>query len=417
MPPVPSRPVRILVVAEAYPWPAIDGYRQRLAHMITGLTVAGTVDVFALVDRHGEEAPPGLPGLGRVVSAPRHDRGVSGWLGEWLGGDRPRRVLEFDWTEAHRELAAWGPQVDLVWYSHIDAWVATSDLFAGVPAIVDFDNLENLMLRLRRRSGPQLAGSQAISERLGVIGRWGISRAFDIVDERRWTRLQQRCGAAVDRVVVCSELDAQRSGLGNAVVIPNGSNEVHGAVTDRRLLRGDHPRMIFVGALDYEPNADAVRWFVTEVLPLVRRRLPGARLAVVGRGSDMLGLPGQVPGLEVVGEVADLGPELLAADISVVPIRLGAGTRLKVVEAMANHLPMVTTTVGCEGIALRDGTHALVADDPRRFADRCLRMLTDGTIRQELADNAAQLFSDRYRWSSVEAKVSELAREVAGDAP
>lgn len=412
MPPVPSGSVRILVVAEAYPWPAIDGYRQRLAHMIAGLSAAGTVDLFALVDRHGEDDPPDLAGLGRVVTAPRHERRASERFGDWVRGDKPRRMLWIDWTEGHRELAAWGPQPDLVWYSHIDSWAATSDLLPGVPAIVDFDNLENLMLRLRRRNGPHLADTEGPSAKASALVRWGASRAIDLVDERRWSRVQRRCADAVQRVVVCSDLDVRRSGLPKAVAIPNGSDEAPGAVTDRRGLRGRVPTMIFVGALDYEPNADAIRWFASEVLPVVRARLPQARLRVVGRGSAALGLWDRVPGLQIVGEVADLAPELLAADVSVAPIRLGAGTRLKVIEAMANHIPVVTTEVGCEGIALSDRTHALLAYDPRRFADACLRLLTDAALRQELADNAAKLFMARYRWEPIEATVADLAREV-----
>ncbi|MCZ7630119.1 MAG: glycosyltransferase [Microthrixaceae bacterium] len=79
---------------------------------------------------------------------------------------------------------------------------------------------------------------------------------------------------------------------------------------------------------------------------------------------------------------------------------------------MANHIPMVTTSVGCEGIALSDGVHALIADDPRTFADACLRVLASGDLRQRLADQAAELFASGYRWDSVESKVADLAREV-----
>lgn len=414
LPPVPSDSVRILAVAELYPWPTVDGYRQRLDHMLRGLAQAGSVELFCLAEPHDVSDTPEVDVVDRVVTAAKVERSASEWMGDWIRGDHPRRMLGIDWTEAHRELGAWGPEVDLIWYSHIDSWAATSDLFPGVPSIVDFDNLENLLLRLRRRSGPHLQGADSPTAMARGIGRWGTSRAFDLVDERRWTRIQQRCSESVDKVVVCSTLDIERSGLANAVAVPNGSSEVPGADSDRRPLRGGVPTMLFVGALDYEPNTDAVLWFIDEVLPRVRSRIPEARLRVVGRGADALGLSAIPPGVEMVGEVADLQPELEAADVSVVPIRLGAGTRLKVIEAMANHIPIVTTAVGCEGIALSDGVHALIADDPRSFADRCLGVLMSGEHRQKLADQAAELFMTSYRWSSVEAKVAELAREVAG---
>lgn len=380
--------------------------------MLRGLAEAGSVELFCLADPGVTPDPPEGVEVGRVVTSVKVDRAASEWMGEWIRGDQPRRMLAFDWTEAHRELGAWGPQVDLVWYSHIDSWAATADLFPAVPSIVDFDNLENLLLRLRRRSGPHLHGADGPVATARALGRWGTSRAFDLVDEHRWTRMQQRCATGVDRVVVCSALDVERSGLTNAVAVPNGSSQVPDADADRRSLRGGAPTMTFVGALDYEPNTDAVLWFIDAVLPKVRSRLPQAKFRVVGRGADALGLAHSPPGVEIVGEVADLCPELDAADVSVVPIRLGAGTRLKVIEAMANHIPMVTTSVGCEGIALSDGVHALIADDPRTFADACLRVLASGDLRQRLADQAAELFASGYRWDSVESKVADLAREV-----
>jgi glycosyltransferase involved in cell wall biosynthesis len=119
------------------------------------------------------------------------------------------------------------------------------------------------------------------------------------------------------------------------------------------------------------------------------------------------------PGVELVGEVDDVRSELDRTDVSVVPIRVGAGTRLKVLEALAHHLPLVTTTVGCEGVDVEDGRTALIADDPRTFADACLRMLDDGDLRQRLADAGAELFANRYSWPDIRERVAGLADEVA----
>ena len=118
------------------------------------------------------------------------------------------------------------------------------------------------------------------------------------------------------------------------------------------------------------------------------------------------------PGVELVGSVADLQAELSRADVSIVPIRVGAGTRLKVVEALANRLPLVTTTVGCEGIDVVDGVHALVADDAADFAAACVRLAGDGELRQRLADAGHELFAGRYDWDRIESDVAALATEV-----
>jgi glycosyltransferase involved in cell wall biosynthesis len=114
-----------------------------------------------------------------------------------------------------------------------------------------------------------------------------------------------------------------------------------------------------------------------------------------------------------VGEVDDIQAELDRTDVSLVPIRVGAGTRLKVVEAMSNRIPLVSTPVGCEGIPLEDGVHALIADDPRRFADSCVRMVCEPALRQDLADAAAELFEASYTWESIERTVAELGLKVA----
>jgi glycosyltransferase involved in cell wall biosynthesis len=170
--------------------------------------------------------------------------------------------------------------------------------------------------------------------------------------------------------------------------------------------------MFFVGALDYEPNTEAVEWFVREVLPRVRAQVPDACVRIVGRGAERVAWAAEVPGVQLVGAVPELAAELDRADVSIVPIRVGAGTRLKVVEALANRLPLVTTTVGCEGIDVRNGHDALIADDAASFAGACVRLLSDGALRQRLADAGAELFARRYDWDGIEATVAELARST-----
>ena len=406
--------MRILAVAELYPWPAIDGYRQRLEHMLAGLSRAGTVDLFALAPAEGDAAqPPADSAVAQLVTAPTVLRPTGEWMRSWPGSEQPRRMLGFDWTEARRELAAWDPQPDVIWYSLLDTWVAVSDLFPNVPAVVDFDNLENIHMLLRRRTLPQFAPGAPVLAKARASARWAASRSMDLVDERRWDRLQRRCAADVANVVVCSGLDVARSGCGNAVAVPNGADAPADVDADRRPLRGDAPTMLFVGALDYEPNTDAVDWMVRDVLPLVRRRMPEAVLRIVGRGAERVAWVADRAGVDLVGEVDEIRPALDGADVSIVPIRVGAGTRLKVVEALAHRIPLVTTTVGTEGIEVQDGTHGLIADDERSFADACLRLLSDGEERQRLSEAGAALFEDRYTWDAIGERVAALAASVA----
>lgn len=419
-------------MAEQYPWPAVDGYRQRMHHLIAGLTRVGEVEVVALdrrpagVSQDDEGRPEGVVEALGVPSGA--DAGLRAWLPIWWRGDMPRRVLAPDWTGVEAELrrrVADGDPVDLVWYSHVDTWfplhdvvehAAGSRLDGSSPpaAVVDFDNLEHLALRLRRTTPPRFAPDAGVLDKARASGRWAVSRGFDLVDERRWDRTQRHCADHVDRVVVCSELDLRRSGCANAVVVGNGASapDLDRVRRDRTELRGGVPTLFFVGALDYEPNTEAVEWFVREVMPSVRRSVPESRVRIVGRGAERVDWVRGRDGVDLIGPVDDLAEELDRADVSIVPIRVGAGTRLKVVEALANRLPLVTTTVGCEGIDVRDDVDALIADDAGAFARACVRLLTDGALRQRLADAGAELFARRYDWDGIEAAVARLASDV-----
>ena len=408
-----SAGITTLVVAELYPWPATDGYRQRLHNIVGGLSQVSTVDVVA-PDRPGMPPPEDPPWerVRRSLTVPvGGPQGPGGWVIDWVRGDLPRRLLSVDWSLLVDELAAWRDRYDLIWYSHVDAWEPTHDLFGSTPAIVDFDNLENLSMRLRRRIPPRFGHSSgaAPADRIATTVRWATSRCFDLVDEHRWDAVQRRCAAQVEHVVVCSPLDVERSRCPNAVVVANGAEPPAQVRTDRASWFDDRPSLLFVGALDYEPNAEAVSWFVEEVWPVVLAGRADARLRVVGRGGEALGRLVDAPGVELLGAVSDLGPELERADISIVPVRFGSGTRLKVVEALANHIPVVTTTAGCEGIDVVDGRTALIADDPTSFAGAVLRLVADGSLRQGLADGGRALFDDCYSWSGIRDAVAEIA--------
>lgn len=403
------------MVAEQYPWPAIDGYRRRMDHVVRGLARVGEVDVVAL-HRPGTADPvdPGIPAVDAIPVPVGGDAGIRQWLPKWLTSRAPRRVLGPDWSAMSERLTALraeGRSYDLVWFSHVDSWWAVATDVHAQAAVVDFDNLENIAMRLRRRVPPRVLPGSSPVARVRTVLRWISSRLFDLVDERRWDRLQRTCAAEVDVVTVCSDLDVVRSGCDNARVIGNGSQRPDVVHDDRTVLRSGVPTMLFVGALDYEPNTEAVEWFVSQVLDRIRQREPSAVVRIVGRGESAVSWVAEVPGVELVGAVDRVEPELESADVSIVPIRVGAGTRLKVVEALANHIPMVTTTVGSEGIDVVDGRHVLVADEAGTFADACVRLLRDGALRQVLTDNGAKLFAANYDWDIIE---DELAAMVAG---
>jgi glycosyltransferase involved in cell wall biosynthesis len=161
--------------------------------------------------------------------------------------------------------------------------------------------------------------------------------------------------------------------------------------------------LVFVGSMDWHANIDAMEFFVAETLTKIRERRPHTTVAIVGRKptAGILRLASQDARLIVTGTVPDIRPYLWGSRVSIVPLRIGGGTRLKIYEAMAAHLPVVSTSVGFEGLPLTPGQHLEVADTPPDFADRCLRLLADEAYRQRLGSAGYQLVASRFSWESV----------------
>jgi len=188
-----------------------------------------------------------------------------------------------------------------------------------------------------------------------------------------------------DLAVTVTEADGQelvRCGLKTPIaVVPN----VHGAHAYPTPPFGEREGLVFVGGFRHPPNVDAMKWFVTEVLPRIRERVPGMTLRVVGSDppDEVKALAG--PGVTVTGFVPETGPHLDAARISIAPLRYGAGMKGKVGEALGRGLPVVTTSIGAEGMGLVNGEHVLVADDPQAFAEAVLRLYRDQALWTRLA--------------------------------
>ena len=122
------------------------------------------------------------------------------------------------------------------------------------------------------------------------------------------------------------------------------------------------------------------------------------------------------PAVTVVGLVPAMEPELARADVAVVPLRYGSGTRLKILESFAHRVPVVSTTVGAEGLLVEDGVHLLLADDPESFAAACQRLLTEPDLRKQLVEAAEERYQERYECSVARQRIQALVREVVGDA-
>ncbi len=239
----------------------------------------------------------------------------------------------------------------------------------------------------------------------GRLARFASSplwRAAYRLEAGRAGRYEPRVAARFDRCLLISEADVAALGLPrptNVLVNPHGVDFEYfrrspGAVAETG-------RIVFTGNMAYAPNGDAVEWFVTEILPLVRRQVPGARLDVVGadptrRVLDLAALPA----VEVTGRVPDLRPYLERAVVGIDPLRIGAGLQNKVLEGMSMGLPMVITSIANEGIGAVPGEEVLVADDPPSFAAAVVRLLEDADLRRAIGGRARQTIEQRWSWAA-----------------
>jgi len=325
----------------------------------------------------------------------------------WLFSAAPLELVAHRPCAAKAEFEKWvGDQYDFVWFSKVRTYVLLGQPKLG-PTVIDFDDLEDQKL-LARVDATNSADRFTIS---GFVHGAG-ARAQTRLNARRWAKLQTGVARAAGRVVVCSDLDRQRLGSANAAVVPNGYDATD--VPAGRSTVGDPPVLLLQGSLSYGPNADAARWLVTEILPHIQVRCPGVRVRLVGEphgGVTPLHAP---PVVTVVGRVATMEDELARADLVVVPIRYGSGTRIKILEAFAHRIPVVSTTIGAEGLEVRADVHFLMADDADGLARACVRLLEDRELRARVVDEAHSLFLARYQWSTARDLIQGLALELAG---
>jgi len=404
--------VRTLVVAGEYPWPVNSGSRLRLATVLRGLTRCGPVDLFSVLPtaRTDIDPPDPLPGLERVGHVTFDDRPPAG-VDRLVTAARgtPFELPRSDGGASLRALTRFARgHYDLVWYFGIRPLLLCDGMVAA-PGVLDLVDLEDQKITARMAI-PDSAPHRGAAGR----ARRAAARAFSAEEVRRWRRLQRSAGGRVAATVVCSDLDADRAragGVPRVEVVPNAYRLVPEPVG--RTEVADPPVVLFQGTLRYPPNAEAARFLVREVVPLLAGQVAGVRVRLVGATSPALVGLDDPPAVTLVGQVPDMADELSAADVVVVPLRFGSGTRLKVLEAFAQRVPVVSTTLGAEGLGAVDGVHLLLADTAGGLAEACARLLVDGPLRARLVDAAHELFVREYAEDVVAARVAEVATRVA----
>lgn len=248
-----------------------------------------------------------------------------------------------------------------------------------------------------------------------------LSRGYFAEQYRRMRRFEAEACRRFDLVIAVSEEDARHFereyGIEAVAAVPTGV-DVDFFTPDAHAKRTGGS-LVFTGSMDWMPNEDGIRWFAEEILPRIRRGAPGVTVTIVGRNppAAISALAERDRGVKVTGRVPDVRPYMESGSVFIVPLRVGGGTRLKIYEGMSMGLPVVSTSVGAEGLPLTNGEHILLADDPESFAAACVRLLSDEKDARALGDRGARYVRERFGWNSVASRFADLCESVRPDVP
>ena len=401
---VSARP-SVLAVTSEVPWPLDSGGHLRTYHLLRAL--ARRMEVRLVVPTAPDlvgSSHAALEGAGvepSVIPLPR--RTFAGESVKVLRAalDREPYVL----FARHRrpsvlhalQQEVLGRAPSALYLDHLDSLVYAG-AFPGIPLVVDMHNVySRLVSRLAGESG---ALRRRYLEHESVLLRKMEQRAVDMA--------HTVLAVSHDEGRYFTQLGAKR-----VVVVPNGVDcDAYAGLPVAR--REGPPTLLYVGSMAWPPNASAARFLATQVLPAVRQQIPEARLLLVGRdpGPDVLALASPGNGVEVAANVSDVMPYYRAAHVLAVPLQSGGGTRLKILEAFAAGVPVVSTPVGCEGIDAINGSHLAIAERDD-FVPAILRLLKTPHLSSTLAHRARTLARQQYDWSVVGALACDAVASAA----
>jgi sugar transferase (PEP-CTERM/EpsH1 system associated) len=403
---------RILILTPQLPYPpqALTGFSQgttiRNFNLIAGLRRRHTVDLLTFYAPTAIGGPELLsPYCEQVVTAPPPVRPLGRRALDTALRKAPDMALRLETPMMHDRLAGMlrAQRYDILQIEGIEmAPYALALEPAARPQLIFDDHNAEYVLQKR-----------AFATDARRPRRW-VGAAYSLIQWRKLMTYERRICAAADRVVAVSEVDRQAlrklaPGL-EVTVVPNGVDLdfYRPGVTPPEPGLGPHS-LVFTGKMDFRPNVDAVLWFVDEVLPLITSVLPDARFYAVGQSPHprLAALAGH-PSVDVTGRVPDTRPYIAGAGVYVIPLRIGGGTRLKVLEAMAMGQAIVSTRLGCDGFPLEDGREVRFADAPDEFAEAVVSLLQSRDQAEALGRSARAYVETNYGWDVIVPRLEAL---------
>jgi len=403
-----ARP-RILILAPQLPWPPHQGTAIRNLHIALHLAERHDVTLAAFAPDGADPGPLPAAGIALATAPPPPPRPLAVRLRDLpttAVPDLARRLDSPAFSARLARLIAESPPFDVVQIEGLEMarhGLAVHALAAArghrPRLIYDAHNAEWVLQDRAWRTDIRRP-------------RTWVGAAYSIVQTakiRRFERALVRAAYAT-AAVSAADADALRALAPGAriVVVPNGVDLDHYAPADPNAVTAT--RCAFTGKMDFRPNIDAAVWLCERVWPRVRAACPDATLALVGRdpAPRVTALANNALGIDVTGAVPDTRPFIADAGVIVVPLRVGGGTRLKVLEAMAMAKPIVATTLAVEGLDLEDGVEACLADDPAAFAAAVVELMGDPAARADLGAAARRRAERDFGWSALVPRLAAL---------
>ncbi|HSD83901.1 MAG TPA: glycosyltransferase family 4 protein [Anaerolineae bacterium] len=408
--------MRLLFLTPQFPYPPHKGTTLRNYNLIAGLAPRHEIDLLSFA-----ESAPGASPLTQLcrriatVALPRRPtwrRALDTVLSPW-----PDMGLRL-WSKAYRQqLAAW-----LRDSAYEVIQIEGLELARYAPSLDSLSSNDPALARRREKplvvfddhNAEYLLQKRIAEAELAARG-WNAGAVYSSIQWRKLRSFERRVCCQSDRVACVSPADAdairQLDPAIHAHVIPNGVD------TDfyrrERVTPLDLPRhsLVFTGTMDFRPNVEAMLWFMQEVLPLIKPQVPDVQVYIVGqRPHARLDALRADPALTITGAVDDTRPYIAAASAYIVPLRMGGGTRLKLLEALALQAPIVSTTLGAEGFAVTHGRELLLADEAAAFARAIVELIEDRARAQALGAAGRSFAVQHYDWRSIVPQLEEAYR-------
>ena len=396
--------MKILFLSPTVPFPLTDGGRIRVFNLLKQIAQKNKVTLLALETQLTDaDGVAELQQLGiqvhLVPNAQTLPRVSFHTLIKAFFRRQPITVVRYDvpaYRQKIRELIA--EQIfDLVHYEMFHT--AQFHTETNLPGVLSQQNVDSAIWR-------RLCSETA--NPFYKFAYWTQQLAF-----QRYERL---LSPKFDAVTCTSDIDAavfQQHCTTDAIeIIPNGVDITH-YLPDFTSEAPAH--LIYIGSMDWYPNEDAVGFFADEVLPLIQEKVSNVTFSIVGGNpSARVRKLAEREGVVVTGRVPEIKPYFAEATVFVVPLRIGSGTRLKILEALAMGKAIVSTTVGAEGLDLRDGEEIFIADEPTAFADAVTRLLMDSELRRRIGENGRARVEQDYDWRSIGEKLHGVYAKIVG---